>query len=84
MRQSELENGDRNFPISARVVDHETGRSKKKVQQKLGCTEPNREDTQRNRKGVKTYGEVAQPRSHLLKERLISAKFIGECLVLSP
>jgi hypothetical protein len=54
------------------VVDHETGRSEKKVQQKRGCTESNREDTQRKRKGVKTYGEMAQPRSHLLKERLMA------------
>ncbi|KAJ7312493.1 hypothetical protein DFH08DRAFT_822227 [Mycena albidolilacea] len=29
-------------------------------------------------KGVRTYGEIAQPRSHFVKERLIEAEFDGE------
>jgi hypothetical protein len=38
---------------------------------KVVWKELNREDGQRRRERARIYGEIAQPRSHLLKERLI-------------
>jgi hypothetical protein len=34
-------------------------------------------------KGVRTYGEMAQPRSHFVKERLIPVVFL-ECCFFEP
>jgi hypothetical protein len=36
--------------------------------------ELNREDGQRRREGERIYGEIAQTRSHLLKERLMAGR----------
>jgi hypothetical protein len=52
-------------------------RSGKKTQQKAVREELNREDAQRRKERARIYGEIAQPRSHLLKERLISGKTIS-------
>jgi hypothetical protein len=54
-------------------VGHETGRSEENTA-KVVWKELNREDGQRRREGARIYGEIAQPRSHLLKERLMAGR----------
>jgi hypothetical protein len=53
------------------VVEHETGNSTAKAEQNAVRKELNTEDAQSRTKRPRIYGEIAQPRSHLLKERLI-------------
>jgi hypothetical protein len=52
------------------VIEHEVGSGVKKAQQKVVQKELSADDTERS-KGAWSYGEVTQPRSHFVKERLI-------------
>jgi hypothetical protein len=54
------------------VVEHETGNSTAKAEQNAVCKELNTEDAKSRTKRPRIYGEIAQPRSHLLKEQLIT------------
>jgi hypothetical protein len=54
------------------VIEDEMGSGVEKAQQKVVQKELSADDAERRSKGAWSYGEMTQPRSHFVKERLIS------------